>query len=47
MLWRLYIDKKTGTIFQKYGNIGFRWSPTTKNRPTKNLICLYIANFFE
>ena len=39
--------QKTDTIFQKYGNFESRWSPTTKNRPTKNLICLYIAKFVE
>ena len=39
--------QKTDTIFQKYGNFESRWSPTTKNRPTKNLICLYIAKFWE
>ena len=36
------IDKKSDMIFQKYGNAGSRWSPTTKN-----LICFYIAKFCE
>ena len=31
------IDKKTDMIFQKYGNAGSRWSPTTKNRPTEEI----------
>ena len=39
--------QKTDTIFQKYGNFGSRWSPTTKNRPTKTLICFFIAKFCE
>ena len=37
--------QKTDTIFQKYGNVGSRWSPTIKNHPAKNLICFYIAKF--
>ena len=39
--------QKTDTIFQKYGNVESRWSLTTKNRPTKNLICFLIAKFCE
>ena len=34
-------------IFQKYRNVGSRWSPTTENRPTKNLICFKIAKFCQ
>ena len=44
MFWRPPYLQKTDTIFQKYGNAG---SPTSKNRPTKNLICFYIAKFCE